>query len=605
MKRFPNIGFPKKTLILWGVLVLQSLGVQGQKMYNILYHFVDSLSEAHKIVNLETQFDTREDAVLYVKKLPSLLNSRGYIAASVDSVRFDSLNAVIFLFFGEKYQFHFFNLDSIEIAAIQGLERKRIHLKSKNLPISEWPKVQKSLLAFYADNGYPFASVRLDSVQLQNEIIGANVVIRKGNPYKIDSIRVLGNAKIRNKYLQQYLEIFNGEPYNESLLQDISKKINELGFVKEDNPWNLTMLGTGAILNLYLSPKRSSQVDVLVGFLPSSTPEKKSQLTADVNLNLNNTLAAGENILIKWQQFQPQSPKLNLGYSQPYIMNSKFGIDFSFNLFKQDSAYLQIQGIAGVNYLISASQAFRIFYQPEKSYLLSGGFDTNHIILNKKLPPNIDVSSDNLGLGYQLNKTDYRFNPRRGTELSVTGAAGIRKVKRNNDIININGRTEEDFDYASLYDSVKLTSYRIRFTGAIAQYFPIGKNSALKTGLKGGLLQSPQNFLNELFRIGGYQILRGFDEESIYTDHYVIGTLEYRFLTGVNSYFFGFTDFGYSHSQFSENSLSNTYLSGGLGLEFETKFGLLNISYAVGKRNDVKFDIQSASKIHFGYINYF
>jgi len=31
----------------------------------------------------------------------------------------------------------------------------------------------------------------------------------------------------------------------------------------------------------------------------------------------------------------------------------------------------------------------------------------------------------------------------------------------------------------------------------------------------------------------------------------------------------------------------------------------LNISFAVGKRDDVKLNLSQASKIHFGYINYF
>jgi outer membrane translocation and assembly module TamA len=52
-------------------------------------------------------------------------------------------------------------------------------------------------------------------------------------------------------------------------------------------------------------------------------------------------------------------------------------------------------------------------------------------------------------------------------------------------------------------------------------------------------------------------------------------------------------------------NLTNTFIGTGIGLAFETKFGLLNISYAVGKRDDVKFNIREASKIHFGYINYF
>ena len=52
-------------------------------------------------------------------------------------------------------------------------------------------------------------------------------------------------------------------------------------------------------------------------------------------------------------------------------------------------------------------------------------------------------------------------------------------------------------------------------------------------------------------------------------------------------------------------NLNNNFIGAGLGLAFETRFGLLNISYAAGKRNDVKLNLREASKIHFGYVNYF
>ncbi|WP_315820083.1 hypothetical protein [Paraflavitalea speifideaquila] len=42
----------------------------------------------------------------------------------------------------------------------------------------------------------------------------------------------------------------------------------------------------------------------------------------------------------------------------------------------------------------------------------------------------------------------------------------------------------------------------------------------------------------------------------------------------------------------------------GLGMAFETKAGIFNISYAAGKRDDAKFNLRQA-KIHFGYVNYF
>ncbi len=127
----------------------------------------------------------------------------------------------------------------------------------------------------------------------------------------------------------------------------------------------------------------------------------------------------------------------------------------------------------------------------------------------------------------------------------------------------------------------------------------------MKTALNVGWFESPQIFRNELFQIGGYQLLRGFDEESIYANRYAVFTAEYRYLVGINSYFFGFSDVGITHTNFNATNYSNNFISAGAGLEFETKFGLLNLSYALGKRNDVKFDIRNSSKIHFGYINYF
>jgi hypothetical protein len=42
----------------------------------------------------------------------------------------------------------------------------------------------------------------------------------------------------------------------------------------------------------------------------------------------------------------------------------------------------------------------------------------------------------------------------------------------------------------------------------------------------------------------------------------------------------------------------------GMGMAFETKTGIFNISYAVGKRNDVKLDLRQ-SKIHLGFVSIF
>ncbi|HEV7621597.1 MAG TPA: hypothetical protein VGO09_07690, partial [Flavisolibacter sp.] len=48
----------------------------------------------------------------------------------------------------------------------------------------------------------------------------------------------------------------------------------------------------------------------------------------------------------------------------------------------------------------------------------------------------------------------------------------------------------------------------------------------------------------------------------------------------------------------------HTYISSGLGLSFETKAGLINLAWAVGKRDDSQFNLRQ-SKVHLGFVSYF
>ncbi|HAO03503.1 MAG TPA: hypothetical protein DCQ15_02145 [Chitinophagaceae bacterium] len=116
---------------------------------------------------------------------------------------------------------------------------------------------------------------------------------------------------------------------------------------------------------------------------------------------------------------------------------------------------------------------------------------------------------------------------------------------------------------------------------------------------------SPSLFRNELFLLGGYKLMRGFNEESIYASWYNVFTAEYRYLTGLNSYLYIFADQGFVKNKYQLQNNNTRFTGVGLGMSYETKAGLLNVSFAIGNRSDQKFNLRSASKIHFGYINYF
>lgn len=553
-------------------------------------------------LKLQTGFTDRILCNAYVQTLPSLLSSKGYPTASVDSIFEKENSATIHLFLGKQYKWIKLTPEDIEKAAMDESRFREKDYAGKLLNIQQLLTLQQRILDYYEKNGYPFAEIFLDSIRLDEDKMEALLRSRKGPLYHIDSIRVFGKAKISKKFLQHYLGIPNGSPYNKEKLQQVSKKMLELPYLEELQQSDVTMLGTGSILNLYLAPKRSSQANFLIGFLPSAGQTGKLQLTADVNLNLKNALNSGETILFNWQQLQVKSPRLNLGYVQPYIFNSNFGIDFMFDLFKKDSSFLQINALLGLQYLLSTTQSGKIFVQWQNSFLLGTGVDTNQVKATKQLPPNIDVTAVNIGLDYDWNKTDYRLNPRKGNEIKVTAAVGIKNIKKNNEILNIK---DPLFNYASLYDSVKARAYQFRVKLSAAHYFPVGKQATVKTAFNSGVFISPNIFRNELFQIGGYKLLRGFSEESIYATQYAVLTAEYRYRLALNSFMFAFADGGWVRNKYQSVNVKNNFIGAGLGLAFETKFGLLNISYAAGKRDDVKLNLRTASKIHFGYVNYF
>src|SRR4030095_10207750 len=579
----------------------------GQTIYTLNAKCVDKTPEFLKNeIGLQTEFPSRPVCIDYVNKLPSLLQAKGFVNASLDSIFFDTTSARLVLYIGPQYKWAHLNIASADpqTLAVSGWNGKLF--SNKPINFDQLRSFQENMLIHLENNGYPFAKIYLDSISLIEDSVNASLIIDKGPYYKIDSIRVYGNAKISNTFLQHYLDITNGSVYNREKLLRISKKIRELSFVEEEQPSNMSLLGTGSVLNLYLKQRRSSQVNAIIGFLPNNDQlsSKKLLVTGEANINLQNAFGGGEALGLNWQQLQVKSPRLNIFYRHPYLFNSPLGVDFSFDMLRKDSSYLNINLNLGARYVLSESQSGKIFLQHLQTIVSQGGINEAQVIATKTLPDIADVSSLGLGVEFEKNKTNYRFNPRSGYLFNIGGSGGTKKIKKNNQILELEDPSDPAFDFERLYDTVKLKSYQLRLLGAIAKYFPIGKQGTFKTAINGGTILSDNIYRNELFQIGGYKLLRGFDEESEYLSQYVVGTLEYRYLIGLNSFFFGFVDVGWGRNNSYSSKYTHTYIGTGLGLALETKAGIFNLAWAVGKRDDTQFNLRQ-SKIHFGFINYF
>jgi outer membrane protein assembly factor BamA len=594
-------------LRLYGCTVLLLLSscpqVHAQYTLRVSLQSPDSILSAAAL-SIPASFKNRQDCTDYVYKLTGLLQDRGFASASVDNVHFDSASAFMQLYIGDRFAWSSIKArpEDAELLRAAGWNSKKF--KGKPARLDKVNEEELLLLNYLENNGYPFARISLDSIRFEGGSLSALVKIEKGPLYRIDSIRIHGSARISASFMERYLGIPEGSIYRKDKLQTISKRILELPYVQEEHPWNVNMLGAGSILDLYLKPKRSSQIDVLVGFLPNNNQLSSNKLlvTGEATANLKNPFGNGESLGLSWQQLQVKSPRLNLYFQQPYLFHSPYGINAGFSLYKKDSSYVTTQGTLGILFASSANRVASVFIQATGSSLLN--VDTLQVISTRRLPAIADVSSTSLGVSLEINNTNYRFNPVRGNEFLFTGTVGTKKLKKNNQITKLVDPADPEFSYGSLYDTMQLSSYQFRLNLVAGHYFGLSGASTIRLGLNAGWYQSANTFRNELFQIGGYKLLRGFDEESILATQYTAGSLEYRYLIGMNSYLFAFCDGGWAKNDVPGYQLNSTYLGVGLGLAFETKAGIFNISYAIGKQDSNPFAFRQA-KIHLGYVNFF
>jgi len=400
--------------------------VQAQR-YGVQYRNAVNDSTIQDKSLLQDSFPTRADARTYIFNLPSKLRAQGFLAASVDSVQLDSLSGVVVLYLGDQYHWTKITTSPADEALLEAV-RWPGESFTGNMNFELFQTWQIKILDYLEENGHPFGKVYLDSIGIEGKEVNALLKIDRGPVYKIDSIRVFGDAKVSNEFLQRWLGIYNGSVYNGKKLKNVSRRIAELPYLQEESKPVVDYLGSGSVLNLYLKSRKNSQVNALIGFLPNSNAapgEKKLLVTADVNILLRNALGSGETIGLVWQQLQQQSPRLNLLFDQPFVFKSPFGLNFMLDMYRKDSTYLNINMNLGTSYHIEERQTASLFLQRRQTIV--NDINEEVVLATKQLPRDADVSSLNLGVGYTFNNTDYRFNPRSGNELALTASAGNKK----------------------------------------------------------------------------------------------------------------------------------------------------------------------------------
>ncbi len=511
----------------------------------------------------------------------SLINE-GYIAASIDSVSKDSLNYTAYLVLGKKFKWIALSYQKKEMGIISKLGYNERFFVNKPFKYHEVSRLMEKIITYYENNGYPFSTAKLDSLEFTSESVKAKLVVEKNVFVKLDSLITQGTANVKQKFLLRYLGIKNGMPYNEAIFQGVSRKIKQLPFAIEKSSPILRLTDKQNKLYLFLDKKNASQFDGIVGILPSD--KGKTVITGDVKIKLVSTIfRSGETFDINWRRLQTQTQDLKAIVIYPYIAGLPFGADYNIKLYKKDSTFIDINNALGLHYYFSGLNHFKVFYKQRNANLISTAGLSNITVL----PEYADVTTKSYGLAVVLEKMDYKFNPRKGYSITLQGSVGNRQIRKNPKINDI------------AYSTLELKTSQYQTEGYITGYINIVKNHVLKLSSQFGSVFGNTIYKNELYRIGGLRTLRGFDEESIYASSYVIPTLEYRFIFEKNSNIFLFAEGAWYENANVQSYTTDTPMSIGAGINFETKAGIFNLSYGIGKQFNNGFDLRTG-KIHAG-----
>ena len=216
-------------------LNLFCLKIHAQKI-DMKISFNDTTLKPSKLINYSTTTSLYE-LKNELKNIINQLHQKAFLLATTDSIVVDTTFYHVFIKLGKTYQWA-----SLENINIDEEILSKIGFRDKlyqNKPFNE-KQVQtffNKVILFYENHGYPFASIKLDSVEIHGNNLSAKLYIEKNQLYKIDSVIIKGNATISDQYIKNYIKIKEGDIYEEEAIRKISNRIQELPFVTEEQKW--------------------------------------------------------------------------------------------------------------------------------------------------------------------------------------------------------------------------------------------------------------------------------------------------------------------------------------------------------------------------------
>ncbi|MCA9581492.1 MAG: outer membrane protein assembly factor BamA, partial [Myxococcales bacterium] len=187
----------------------------------------------------------------------------------------------------------------------------------------------------YRDRGYAFADiVPQTQLNLEDRIVDITVQIKRGPPVTIERIHIGGNSKTRDKVIRREIRIYEGELYNQTLVEKSKARIQALGYFERiDVSEEQGSTPNRMILNFEVTERQTGSFQVGAGFSSIESFIFTAQIQQDNFLGFGQTLALQLQISGIRQLIQIQ-------FVEPYLFDTEWtGIFEVFKTIRQFSEF--------------------------------------------------------------------------------------------------------------------------------------------------------------------------------------------------------------------------------------------------------------------------
>ncbi len=557
----------KNKLFLLFVLIFSISFSQNLKLE--IYSNIGQENDIISDINYNQTFDTFEELKNEIDNTLKNLQKTGFLNASINQIQQIKNNeylAEITLKNKIKY-IYVLGVDSI---SLKGYENYKIidGKKTVKLPIENIQDFFKKLNQYASQNGFPFNSakfVNIKTFELNN--LQAEIQINYEKQREIDKIVIKGYEKFPKSYLKHLTKYKVGKKFDMEQVQQSSKLLNQLVFIKQTKKPEILFTVDSTSIYLYIEKLKKNSFDGFIGF-SNDESENNIQLQGYLDFELVNNFNFGEKIEFLYKSEKNTDRILETNIDLPYIFKSPIGINLGLKLTKKDSSF------------VSNEQFTNFFYKNSNNHKFSLGLRSINSDEQLEVPNNNFQDFKTVFKDFQYEFMEFNLE----SLLFPVRQSYLFKISQGN---RISDDQENKQVYANM-DFLKIIDFGLR--------------NSLYMNFISEILESDTYLSNELSRFGGAKSIRGFDENSLFSNKYFLLITEYRYELSNSIYINSIFDIGNYENKLI-NAYSNIY-GVGIGIGLLTKGGLFSINYAIGSDLKEKIDTKNA-RIHINFRSFF